>query len=348
MDMHAAYREVGTYRAAAEICGTTPKTVKRSVLAARGGRKGREPRRRAQLRRRQRPRRRTGGADQGANLGQAAAAHRPSGRLHRLGPQLPPARRRGEGAVAGEAPPGPAPGHLGARRHVGLRLGRDRPAVRLLRRDGLEQGALRLLRRQPRGRGDHDRAGAVLRVPGRGAQDGVDRPHGVPQGRHRRRARHPDAGLRALRHPLRVPARLLPRSRSGVQGAGREPRRLREVRSHDPRRAQRRRPGRGERQGPGLVRRGQRRGAQRDLRHPRRAVGQRARGDGDAAVSAGDHRQAGGAQGRPAQLRALRLGPLLGAHRPHRAPGRARGPRRQGPDRLLGRDHRHPRPRRPW
>jgi transposase len=35
MDMHAAYREVGSYRAAAEICGTTPKTVRRSVEAAR-------------------------------------------------------------------------------------------------------------------------------------------------------------------------------------------------------------------------------------------------------------------------------------------------------------------------
>ncbi len=35
MDMHAAYQEVGTYRAAAEICGTTPKTVKRAVMAAR-------------------------------------------------------------------------------------------------------------------------------------------------------------------------------------------------------------------------------------------------------------------------------------------------------------------------
>jgi len=34
MDMHAAYRGVGSYRAAAEICGTTPKTVKRSVEAA--------------------------------------------------------------------------------------------------------------------------------------------------------------------------------------------------------------------------------------------------------------------------------------------------------------------------
>jgi transposase len=35
MDMHAAYQEVGSYRAAAEICGTTDKTVKRVVDAAR-------------------------------------------------------------------------------------------------------------------------------------------------------------------------------------------------------------------------------------------------------------------------------------------------------------------------
>ena len=43
MDMHAAYREVGSYRAAAEICGTTPKTVKRSVLAALAAEKGEIP-----------------------------------------------------------------------------------------------------------------------------------------------------------------------------------------------------------------------------------------------------------------------------------------------------------------
>ena len=36
MDMTAAYREVGTYRGAAEICGTTPKTVKRAVTDAEG------------------------------------------------------------------------------------------------------------------------------------------------------------------------------------------------------------------------------------------------------------------------------------------------------------------------
>ena len=34
MDIASAYREVGTYRGAADICGTTPKTVKRVVLAA--------------------------------------------------------------------------------------------------------------------------------------------------------------------------------------------------------------------------------------------------------------------------------------------------------------------------
>ena len=43
MDMHAAYREVGSYRATAEICGTTPKTVKRSVEAARAAEAGPVP-----------------------------------------------------------------------------------------------------------------------------------------------------------------------------------------------------------------------------------------------------------------------------------------------------------------
>jgi len=34
MDMNAAYREVGSYRAAAKLCGTTPKTIRRAVAAA--------------------------------------------------------------------------------------------------------------------------------------------------------------------------------------------------------------------------------------------------------------------------------------------------------------------------
>jgi hypothetical protein len=35
MDMTSAFREVGSYRGAAEICGTTHRTVKKAVLAAR-------------------------------------------------------------------------------------------------------------------------------------------------------------------------------------------------------------------------------------------------------------------------------------------------------------------------
>jgi transposase len=37
MDMHAAYQELGSYRAAAELCGTTDKTVKRAVIRAAAG-----------------------------------------------------------------------------------------------------------------------------------------------------------------------------------------------------------------------------------------------------------------------------------------------------------------------
>jgi transposase len=46
MDINAAYREVGTYRGAADICGTTHKTVKRAVLAAEAGSVGADPVRR--------------------------------------------------------------------------------------------------------------------------------------------------------------------------------------------------------------------------------------------------------------------------------------------------------------
>ncbi len=37
MDIISAYREVGTYRGAAEICGTTPKTVRRVIEQAEAG-----------------------------------------------------------------------------------------------------------------------------------------------------------------------------------------------------------------------------------------------------------------------------------------------------------------------
>jgi transposase len=43
MDINAVYREVGTYRGAAAICGTTHKTVKRAVLAAEAATSGPDP-----------------------------------------------------------------------------------------------------------------------------------------------------------------------------------------------------------------------------------------------------------------------------------------------------------------
>jgi len=43
MDINAAYREVGSYRAAAKLCGTTPKTVRRAVAAASAAASGPEP-----------------------------------------------------------------------------------------------------------------------------------------------------------------------------------------------------------------------------------------------------------------------------------------------------------------
>ena len=87
MDMHAAYREVGSYRAAAEICGTTPKTVKRSVEAAEQAEAGVDP---GEVRHNY-----DGVADlvaetrgphQGPDLGQATAARGGGRRLSRARP----------------------------------------------------------------------------------------------------------------------------------------------------------------------------------------------------------------------------------------------------------------------
>ena len=113
MDMYAAYQEVGSYSAAAQICGTTPKTVKRAVAKARAAEDATSDGsgRRAQLRRGGRPHRRAGGQDPGPDLGQATPAR---GR----GPPATPARRAtcagrwptprppGAGTTTGGAAPG--------------------------------------------------------------------------------------------------------------------------------------------------------------------------------------------------------------------------------------------------
>jgi hypothetical protein len=99
MDILAAYREVGSYRGAAAICGTTHKTVRRVVQAQLSTAAGPRPR----------------GhnfdavtdlvADKvakhvGADLGEAAAASGAGGRLCRVGAELPPAGGRAEAGVA--------------------------------------------------------------------------------------------------------------------------------------------------------------------------------------------------------------------------------------------------------
>ena len=107
MDILSAYREVGSYRGAADICGTTPKTVKRAVLADAAKqatavevvvhnyddvrdvvaeRVDEDPR---------------------SDHREASAARGCRRRLRRLGPQLPASRRGGEAQVAPVEPPRP-------------------------------------------------------------------------------------------------------------------------------------------------------------------------------------------------------------------------------------------------
>ena len=185
MDILSAYREVGSYRGAADICGTTPKTVKRAVLAdaaknATAGRGGRP-----QLRRRPRCRRRAGREDPRSDHREASAARRRRGRLRRLGPQLPASRRRGEGSVAPVEPSWPPAGRVVTGRHARDRLGRDRAAVGVLRGAGVEPLAVRVLRRQPARRHDHGCAGRVLRSARRCPRHRAVGPDGLPEGRRR-------------------------------------------------------------------------------------------------------------------------------------------------------------------
>ena len=94
MDIISAYQQVGTYRGAAEMCGTTHKTVKRVVERAEAGDARRSGRRGPQLRRGDGSGRRTGREVGGPDLGEAAAADRPRRRVRGFGAELPPPGRR--------------------------------------------------------------------------------------------------------------------------------------------------------------------------------------------------------------------------------------------------------------
>ena len=93
MDVIAAYESVGTYRGAAELCGTTHKTVKRIVTAH----QAEQP-----VERKERGHNydevaelvaERGGEDAREDLGEAAVAGGAGGGLCRVAAELPPAGR---------------------------------------------------------------------------------------------------------------------------------------------------------------------------------------------------------------------------------------------------------------
>ena len=353
MDMHAAYQEVGSYRAAAEICGTTPKTVKRAVLAAQAPRDGDGPRWSSTT---------TTPSETSSSSGWSGprGRSRPSGSCRwseppatGLGPQLPPAGGRGQGAVAGRTTTGAGgPGVWAPGDMLVFDWGEIGPlfvfcAVLAWSRvrfvyfaDNLGAEATMTALAEC-----FEYLGAVPKTA-------LDRSHGLPEGRHawpgwssRHRptcasppttASGPDfcegadpesKGLVEnlvgyVKSDLMIPEELSVADLAGANAKGLtwcdEVNAVMhsEICCHS-------------RRAP--------RDQERELM-------------GDAAVSCGPRiGKVVAAQGRPAQLCPLRLGPLLGAERPHRAP--ASSSWRQdgsGAGHLLGRDHRRPRPRRPW
>ena len=109
MDIIAAYREGGTYRGAADIAGTTHKTVKRVIERHEAGtaapprvRRGRDYDGGPSWSR-------AGEEDCGSDLGEAAAARRPGGGVSRVGPELPPPGRGVQAGVAAGSSPGTMP-----------------------------------------------------------------------------------------------------------------------------------------------------------------------------------------------------------------------------------------------
>ena len=117
MDIIAAYHEVGTYRGAAEICGTTHKTVRRVIERAEAGETARPA-----------PAVRARNYDEvtdlvaqrvqevgGPDLGEAVAADRGRGRVPGFGEELPPAGGGAESVVAQGSSPWSAAGGVGAR-----------------------------------------------------------------------------------------------------------------------------------------------------------------------------------------------------------------------------------------
>ena len=207
MDIISAYREAGTYRGAAVISGTTPKTVKRVIARheAGGGAPARVPR---------------GHNYDGVAVLVAERVEKTSGRISakRL---LPAARAAGyAGSPRNFRRLVAAQKQLWRRdHHRGRRPAVWSPGEYLVIDWGAEGGLhvfcavlawcrFRFVRfaADERSGDDAGDAGGVLRDAGRGAGQGTGRPDGLPEGRGGRQRRGARAGVPAVRGALRFPA----------------------------------------------------------------------------------------------------------------------------------------------
>ena len=292
MDIIAAYREAGTYRGAAEIAGTTHKTVRRVIARHEAG--GAAPAR----------------APRGRNYDGVAAlvAERVKKTLGRISAKrlLPAARAAGYAGSDRNFRRLVAEQKAVWRRehHRGRRPAVWSPGEHLVIDWGAEGGlhvfcaVLAWCRfRFVRFAAD-ERAATTLAllaecfevlggVPGKVLADRM----GCLKGAVVANVVVPTAEYVRFAGALRVPAGFLRGRGPGIEGDRGAPGRLCQERP-DGAAGPVRGPGGGERRGRGLVRRGQRRGPQRDLRGPGRAAGHRAGAAGPAAVAAGQHRAA--------------------------------------------------------
>lgn len=215
MDIINAYEETGSLRAAAALCGTTHKTVKRVLERREAG---------------QRPgRRRTpaqglpdsftdlifreGEGDGWADHREAAAAATARGRLYGFGAHVAAGGRGAEGRVEADAAGLPAmdagtrwaPAHRLRHRHAG-----PEPWVEAVHR-GVAVVAVAVRAVHPRRIPGNDVADArrVLRGGWWGARRGSGRPDGLLEGRRGRQRGRADRRLCAIRGALPVPAGLL-------------------------------------------------------------------------------------------------------------------------------------------
>ena len=232
MDVLAAYREVGSYRGAAAVCGTTHKTVKRIIEAHEAGQCAGSRRRRGSATTTRSPTwSRSGSGDSAGRISAKrllpearAAGYAGSARnFRRLVADAKTTWRRGHHAWS-------------AARRSG------RPERRWSSTGVSWTGCTCSARCWPgRGSGScasprDEKAATTLamlaecfEVLGGVPEGRARRPDGLPEGRRGRERGGADPGLCPVRDPLPVPARLLRGRRPGVQGDRGEPRRLRQA-----------------------------------------------------------------------------------------------------------------------